>query len=97
MNEIGFLAVALLLLATGVMFQLKSTTLVGTALTSLYFLTLLLFLPWSRLGTLAIFIIAGGGFIFGTGLVLSIYRDRLLTLPDRVKRHEGVFRVLNWR
>ena len=39
----------------------------------------------------------GGGLIFGTGVLLSIYRDRLLTLPDLVKRREGVFRVLSWR
>jgi hypothetical protein len=29
--------------------------------------------------------------------VLSVYRERLLALPDRIKRHEGVFRVLGWR
>ena len=39
----------------------------------------------------------GGGLIFGIGLVLAVYRDRLLTLPGRVKNREGVFRVLNWR
>jgi hypothetical protein len=35
--------------------------------------------------------------IFSFGLVLSVYRDRLLTLPDKIKRREGVFRVLSWR
>lgn len=35
--------------------------------------------------------------IIGTGVLLSIYRDRLLTLPDRVRRREGMFRVLSWR
>jgi hypothetical protein len=39
----------------------------------------------------------GGGVIFGTGVLLSIYRDRLLTLPDQVKRREGIFRILTWR
>ena len=34
---------------------------------------------------------------FGAGLLLSVYRDRLRTLPDRFKRREGVFRVLTWR
>jgi hypothetical protein len=35
--------------------------------------------------------------IFPTGLLLSIYRDRLLALPEKVKRREGIFRVLGWR
>ncbi len=39
----------------------------------------------------------GGGTIFATGILLSIYRDRLLMLPEQVKRREGIFRVLSWR
>ncbi len=38
-----------------------------------------------------------GAVIFLTGLLLSIYRDRLLALPEKVKRREGIFRVLGWR
>jgi hypothetical protein len=47
--------------------------------------------------TAAVLLTIGGGVIFGTGLLLSIYRDRLLMLPDKIKRREGVFRVLSWR
>jgi hypothetical protein len=97
LNEIGFLAAALLLTTTGFLFQLKSTTLVGAGLTALYFVTLLIFVPWSRLNAVAICITAGGFILFLLGLVLSLYRDRLLTLPARIKRREGLFRVLNWR
>jgi hypothetical protein len=97
LNEFGFLAVSVLLLVTGFLFQLRATTLVGAALTALYFLTLLIFVPWGRLNAVATAITIGGGLIFGTGLVLSVYRERLLALPDRIKRREGVFRVLGWR
>jgi hypothetical protein len=97
LNELGFLVAGILLLTTGFLFQLKSTTLVGAVLTVLYFVTLLIYVPWSRLNTLAIFITVGGGILFGTGLLLSIYRERLLTLPDRIKRKEGLFRILSWR
>jgi hypothetical protein len=97
LNELGFLAAAVLLLATGFLFQLKSTTLAGAVLTALYFVTLLIFIPWSRLNAVALFITVGGGTLFGLGLVLSMYRDRLLTLPERIKRREGLFRVLGWR
>jgi len=84
-------------MATGVMFQLKSTTVVGTGMTMLYFVTLALFVPWGRLSTVALTITIGGGMIFGSGLVLAIFRDRLLTLPNRIKQREGIFRVLAWR
>jgi hypothetical protein len=97
LNELGFLAAAVLLLTTGFLFQLKTTTLSGAALTALYFIALLIYVPWSRLNTVAILITVGGGTLFGVGLVLSVYRDRLLTLPDRIKQRRGLFRVLSWR
>jgi hypothetical protein len=97
LNELGFLAAAVLLLTTGFLFQLKATTLNGAALTALYFVTLLIYVPWSRLNTVAIFITVGGGTLFGLGLLLSVYRDRLLTLPERIQQRRGVFRVLSWR
>src|SRR5262249_43547568 len=48
LNEAGFLAAALLLLTAGFLFQLKSTTLSGAALTALYFVALLIYVPWSH-------------------------------------------------
>ena len=35
--------------------------------------------------------------VFALGVALSIYRDKLLALPDLVAKREGVFRILNWR
>ena len=35
--------------------------------------------------------------LFGSGLVLSIYRDKLLSLPDQIRRREGIFRIFDWR
>ncbi len=97
LNEFGFLTVAVALLVSGFLFRLRATTLVGAALTALYFLTLLIFIPWSRLNTVAVVITVGGSVLFAAGLGLSIYRERLLTLPERIKRREGMFRVLSWR
>ncbi len=96
-NELGFLAVAILLLITGFLFQLKSTTMTGAFLTALYFVTLLIYVPWSRLNAVAVFITVGGGTIFLVGLLLSVYRDRLLALPEKIQQRQGVFRILNWR
>ena len=97
LNELGFLATAVLLVTSGFVFRIKSTTLTGGALTLLYFLTLLLFVPWSRMNAVALFITAVGGTLFILGLLLSVYREYLAAIPERIKQREGVFCVLNWR
>ncbi len=98
LNELGMLAAGLLLLASGFMFQIKSTTLSGAVLSVLYLVSLVLFLRVpDKLQTTAVYIMVGGGLFFAVGLLLSLYRDRLLKLPERIKRREGVFRVLTWR
>ena len=91
------LATSIGLLVTGIMSQLKSTTLIGALMTALYFATLLIFVPWGRLNSVALAILIGGGFLFGVGMILAFFRDRLLTLPERFNRREGLFRVFNWR
>ena len=45
---------------------------------------------------------ARDGFRFVTwggtvGLLLSLYRESLLKLPEKIKRREGLFKVLTWR
>ncbi len=97
LNELGFLAAGVLLLTSGFIFRIKSTTIVGTMLTVLYFLTLLIFVPWSRLNAVAVFILGMGGTLFVVGLLLSVYREYLVSLPDRIKQRQGLFSVLNWR
>ena len=96
-NEFGFLFVSIGLLASGVICQLKASTLIGTLSTALYFLTLLIFVPWGQLNSVALAILIGGSVLFGTGMILAFFRDRLLTLPDRIKNREGIFKVFNWR
>jgi hypothetical protein len=97
-NEIGMLAAGLILLATGFSCQIRSTTLAGVFMTVIFLMTLLLYLRIpEQLQTTAVYIMVGGGLFFGAGLLLSLYRDRLMQLPERIKRREGVFRVLTWR
>jgi hypothetical protein len=92
------LAAGVLLLAIGFMLQIRSTTLTGAGLLVIYLMTLVLYVNMlENEQTAAIWMTIGGGVIFGTGILLSIYRDRLLTLPDQVKRREGIFKVLGWR
>ena len=35
--------------------------------------------------------------LFVIGIGLSVYRDRLLMLPERISKREGLFRILDWR
>jgi hypothetical protein len=97
-NEIGMLAAGLFLLATGVVFRIRATTVGGGFLMGVFLLTLVLYVRWpEQLQTTAVYIMIGGGLVFLAGLLLSLYRDRLLALPERIKRREGIFKVLSWR
>ena len=65
---------------------------------AVYLVTLVLYINMlENVQTAAIWMTIGGAVIFGTGILLSVYRERLLTLPDQVKRREGIFKVLGWR
>jgi hypothetical protein len=97
-DELGLLSASILLFVSGLLFRIKSTTLLGGLLGLVYLVSLALYvrLP-DMLKTAAVWIAVGGLALFACGLLLSIYRDRLLALPDKIKRREGIFRVLTWR
>jgi hypothetical protein len=97
LDELGFLAASVLLLTSGFVFRIRSTTLTGAGLSALYFLTLLIYIPWSRLNSVAVSITATGGALFAAGLLLSVYREFLAAIPKQIKQREGLFSVLNWR
>ncbi len=98
LHEIGVLSVGLLLLSSGLLCRLRSTTLSGAAVLGLYLLSLvtLIDVP-DQLQSVAVYLMAGGGVLFASAVLLSIYRDRLLALPGRIREGEGVFAVLKWR
>ena len=96
-DELGLLLVGSVLFLTGPAFRLRSTTLAGVLALTVYLTTLLIYLPWSQMSMAAICLMVGGAVIFGVGLLLSLYRDRLLALPEQIKKRQGLFRVLSWR
>jgi hypothetical protein len=97
-NELGMLVAGIVLLTTGIAFRLRATTITGAALQAIYLLTLPLFInALENVQTAAIWLTIGGATIFVAGILLSVYRDRLLALPEKASRREGVFKVLNWR
>jgi hypothetical protein len=97
-NEVALIVVGLALLLSGVMLRVRGTTIVGGGVLLLNLLSLALYVRVpDRLQTTGMVLAISGGALFGCGLLLSMYRDRLLALPGKVKRREGVFRILNWR
>ncbi|MFT3882784.1 MAG: hypothetical protein QM703_24415 [Gemmatales bacterium] len=97
MDEAAMLIIGLLLLGAGCICQLRIPAIAGAVLTVLYLVGLLIFVPWGQLGTAALILAGGGAGLFLIGLALSIFRDRLLALPQKVKDRKGIFQVLGWR
>ncbi|MCI0640874.1 MAG: hypothetical protein L0Y72_30350 [Gemmataceae bacterium] len=99
LDEFGLVFVSVLLLGSGLVCRLRATTLVGGAALAAYLVLILAYMQ--RLVheqvIVGIYLTAAGGLLFGTGLALSLYRDRILQLPGKIKRGEGIFKVLNWR
>ena len=98
-QELTLLGAGIVLLLTGYVFQLRSTTIGGAIMLLLYVLTLVLFLrrALDKLSNAALALLIGGGVLFALGLTLSVFRSFLLRLPEKIRRREGVFRVLAWR
>jgi hypothetical protein len=98
-DELGLVAASVALLGSGILCRIRSTTIVGGTALVAYVLMVIIYMHrfLEQQILVGIYLTIGGGLLFGTGLVLSIYRDRLLALPDKIKRREGVFRVIGWR
>ncbi len=97
-HEVGALVAGLSLLGTGILFRLRSTTIVGTTAMLLYIGTLVVYvrLP-DQLQGVAVYMMIGGGVFFVVSVLLSIFRDYLLAMPERFRHRRGLFRVLTWR
>ncbi|MBN2023396.1 MAG: hypothetical protein JW809_11465 [Pirellulales bacterium] len=96
-DELGILAVGLLLLVTGFSWQVKSTTLLGGSGLALYVLMVLVALGWRQQVAVGVYLAIGGGILFALGVGLSVYREKLLRLPEQIAKREGMFQILNWR
>src|SRR5205823_12679407 len=98
-DELVLVAACVALLGSGILCQLRASTLFGSLILGAYILMVLIHLIYNRYdqGLMGIYFACGGALLFGAGLALAFYRDRLLTLPDRIKRREGIFRVFGWR
>jgi hypothetical protein len=82
---------------TGVSWQIRATTLFGGVTLIIYLIVLVVSLAYHPQVAVGVYLAVGGAAIFAAGIALSIYRDKLLQLPDHIAKREGIFRILNWR
>lgn len=97
LDELALATFGLLMLATGLAWRFKATTLVGGGALGGYLVVLMVSLLRRPEVEMGAFLAVAGTVLFLAAVALSIYRDRLLALPDRIARREGVFQVLDWR
>jgi hypothetical protein len=96
-DELGLLTISVLMFVCGFLCRLRATTLVGGGLLVIHLVMLLAFVGMEAQLAVGAYLAIGGAVLFGLGVLLSVYRDRLLALPKQIRQHEGVFRVLAWR
>ena len=97
-HEVATIVFALGMLGAGMACRIRSTTIGGTGMLTAYVGSVLLLVQWpSQLHSVSVVMMIGGGVFFGTAVLLSIYRDRLVSLQHDMKAGKGMFRVLRWR
>ena len=96
-DEFALFTVTVLMLVTGYSWQIKSTTFFGGVSLVLYLMIIVVSLGWQQQVAAGVYLAVGGAVLFGLGIALSMYREKLLRLPEQIAKREGVFRVLNWR
>ena len=96
-DELTLVTIAVLMFLTGMMSRVRATTLIGGALLACHLVTLIVFAGMQAQLALGAYVSIGGAALFAGGLVLSVNRDRLLAMPQRIKQRQGLFRVLAWR
>jgi hypothetical protein len=94
-DELALITITIAMLVTGFGWQIRSTTFFGGTVFGLYLLMLLVDL--GRHQAVGVYLAIAGGVVFLLGVLLSVYRERLLTLPEQIAKREGIFKVLEWR
>ncbi|MCH5376275.1 MAG: hypothetical protein JJ992_20075, partial [Planctomycetes bacterium] len=96
-DELAIVTVTILMLITGLSWQVKSTTLMGGGTLTLYLIIMIGRLAYQPQVAIGVYLAIGGALVFACGIALSIYRDRLIDLPERIAKRKGIFQVIGWR
>ena len=85
------------MLVSGLGWQIKSTTVFGGGSLTLYLIMVVTSIAYQPQVAIGVYLAIGGALVFAVGIALSIYREKLLELPERIAKREGFFRIMNWR
>ncbi|QDT73868.1 hypothetical protein [Lacipirellula limnantheis] len=96
-NELALLTFTIAMAVTGVAWQIRATTLFGGGALAIYLIVMLTSLAYRPQVAVGVYLAAGGALVFATGIALSVYREKLLKLPEQISKREGIFKILNWR
>ncbi len=96
-SELAIVTISGLLLAAGLGWKTKATTFFGGGTLAIYLVVLFGSLLYRPQVTVGAYLAIGGGVMFIIALLLSMYRERLLSLPDRIAARQGIFQVIDWR
>jgi hypothetical protein len=96
-DELAVLTITVMMLITGLSWRVQSTTLIGGGVLAVYLIILIGRLAYHPQVAVGVYLAVGGAFVFACGIALSVYRERLLSLPERIANREGIFRIIDWR
>lgn len=96
-DELALLTVSTAMLVTGCGWRIKSTTILGGSALLAYLVILVASVAYRPEVAVGVYLLVGGAVIFAVGVLLSIYRERLMQLPDLIARRDGIFRIIGWR
>jgi hypothetical protein len=96
-NDLALLNFTIAMAVTGVAWQIRATTLLGGGALTIYLIVMITSLAYRPQVAVGVYLAAGGALVFATGIALSVYREKLLKLPEQISKREGIFKILNWR
>ncbi len=96
-DELALLTMSIAMLVTGCGWQVKSTTILGGVNLLSYLVILVASVAYRPEVAIGVYLLVGGGVIFASGVLLSVYRDRLMQLPEMIAKRNGIFRIIGWR
>ena len=74
---------------TGVAWQIRATTLYGGGALAIYLVVMITSLAYRPQVAVGVYLAAG--------IALSVYREKLLKVPEQISNREGIFKILKWR
>ncbi|MEE8308419.1 MAG: hypothetical protein V3R81_14220 [Gammaproteobacteria bacterium] len=96
-DEVALFFIAAAITTLGFFLRIKSATVIGGAILIGHVGVLVFTMRFWDLVPVGAYLMLGGIAIFGSALILSVKRDRIVEIPRRYRERQGFFKVLAWR